>query len=415
MPTVLSSYVKTTAACVTLFVMGLVAAFVVRAWLPSVVASIVAVFGSCVALVAGVFACSGAVVLKRFGQSKRGELDWFLALNRSREPTAIASSPARHTGVLRRWLVRHLLGHEFVVGDWVEIKPWHEIRATLDAQGRLEQLPFMPEMLALCGRHARVFRCVHRIFDYRKSRQMRHMHGTVLLVGAVCSGSAHGSCEASCHTVWKAAWLRRIDRLEPNAPVGLDASRAAPAEDVAVLRFGTEGPRYSCQLTQLHAASRPVGEWNPLNFVRPLVAGNVTLSAFVVGWLTYLFNTVQHFRQGVSFPMFEAAKPAAVAQSDASPRVGDQVVVRGSGEIRATLNDQLVHRGLGFEIDMLKHCGHRYLVQREVGKLIDIVSGEMRTMKTPAYVLAGVHFSGERQLFNAQYEPLFWRNAWLRR
>jgi hypothetical protein len=70
---------------------------------------------------------------------------------------------------------------------------------------------------------------------------------------------------------------------------------------------------------------------------------------------------------------------------------------------------------MGFEIEMLKHCGHRYSVQAEVGRLIDIVTGEMRTMKTPAYLLSGVHFSGERQLFNAQYEPLFWRSAWLQR
>jgi len=36
-------------------------------------------------------------------------------------------------------------------------------------------------------------------------------------------------------------------------------------------------------------------------------------------------------------------------------------------------------------------------------------------MKTPAYILRDVHFSGERQQFNAQYEPLYWRGAWLRR
>jgi hypothetical protein len=30
-------------------------------------------------------------------------------------------------------------------------------------------------------------------------------------------------------------------------------------------------------------------------------------------------------------------------------------------------------------------------------------------------MLRDIHFSGERQLFNAQHEPLFWRSAWLRR
>jgi hypothetical protein len=89
--------------------------------------------------------------------------------------------------------------------------------------------------------------------------------------------------------------------------------------------------------------------------------------------------------------------------------------VKPAAAIRATLNDQFLHRGLYFEPDMLKHCGRRYCVQAEVTKLIDIVTGEMRTMKTPAYVLDDMRFSGERQLFNAQHEPLFWRSAWLQR
>ena len=95
--------------------------------------------------------------------------------------------------------------------------------------------------------------------------------------------------------------------------------------------------------------------------------------------------------------------------------VGDHVVVRSSSEIRATLNDQFLNRELYFDEDMLKHCGHRYCIRAVVTQLIDIVTGEMRKMKTPAYILRDVHFSGERQLFNAQHELLFWRGVWLRR
>jgi hypothetical protein len=61
------------------------------------------------------------------------------------------------------------------------------------------------------------------------------------------------------------------------------------------------------------------------------------------------------------------------------------------------------------------HRHDQHEVQAEVRKLIDIVTGEMLVMKTPAYVLRDVHFSCERQLFNSQYEPLFWRSIWLRR
>ena len=41
-------------------------------------------------------------------------------------------------------------------GDWVEVKSPLEIAQTLDANGTLEGLPFMPEMVAFCGHRFRV-------------------------------------------------------------------------------------------------------------------------------------------------------------------------------------------------------------------------------------------------------------------
>jgi len=266
----------------------------------------------------------------------------------------------------------------------------------------------------MCGRQAYVFRCMHRLFDYRKTRRMRDMAGAVLLLGAVCDGANHGGCEAACHTIWKTAWLRRVEADDRASRANAPAARPDRSRDVAVLQYGVQAPRYACQLTQLNAASRPVTKWSVVNFLLPVISGNVTPSAFAVGWLTYLFNDLQDYRGGVGYPAFDP--PCDSARVEETPlRAGDHVLVRSSGAIRATLNDQLIHRGMGFEPDMLKHCGHRYSVQAEITRLVDIVSGEMRTMKTPAYLLRDVHFSGERQLFNAQYEPLFWRAVWLRR
>jgi hypothetical protein len=183
---------------------------------------------------------------------------------------------------------------------------------------------------------------------------------------------------------------------------------------VPLLEAGTQGPRYTCQLTQLHAASQPIGNWSLVNFFRPLVAGNVSPAAFLVAWLTHCFNVVQHLRQGVSFPDFEL--PVQNDRPIEAPlKAGEQIVVRTSAAIRATVNDLSFNKGLYFEPDMLKHCGRQYVVQAEVRKLIDIVSGERIAMKTPAYTLRGIHFSGERHLFNVQHEPLFWRQVWLAR
>ena len=412
---VLRSYAKSAVACAVFVPVTLLIGLLGLYWLPRVVGPIVAVLSGVVALGAATLACASAVVLLRCKRGARGDRDLFLHLNRSREPDAIRSAEVARVSRLRRWLASHMLGHDLVVGDVVEVKPWAEIRATLDERGCLEQLPFMPEMLAMCGQRAYVFRCMHRLFDYRKSRRMRHMDGAVLLVGAVCGGSDHGGCEAACHTIWKSAWLRRVERGGDAAGLPPSSDRSDLVNDAAVLQFGTQPPRFTCQLTQLHAASRPIGKWSAVNFLRPLVSGNVAPTAFVVGWLTHLFNELQHLRQGVTFPAFEVVAQDGGRTEETRLVTGDHVLVRPSADIRSTLNDQFMHRGLWFEPDMLKHCGHRYCIQAEVRSLIDIVTGEMLTMKTPAYVLRDVHFSGERQLFNAQYEPLFWRSVWLQR
>jgi hypothetical protein len=411
---VFRSYRKTAAACLALLLTTPLLALYALYWLPKAAAAVLATLSVLVACGAGILACASAVVLVRYKRVALAAQDLFLELNRSREPAAIKASPLHVTSRSRRWLAFHLLGHEFVVGDLVEIKTWAEIRPTLDEHGCLEQMPFMPEMLPMCGQRARVFRCMHRLFDYRKTRRMRHMRGTVLLVGTMCDGWAHGGCEAACHTIWKTAWLRRVEPPNDIAGIRTPSDRPVRVNDVAVLQFGTRAPRFTCQLTQLNAASEPIGEWSAANFLRPLTSGNVAPAAFIIGWMTDLFNSVQHLRQGVGFPAFEMPSPVAESCDEPRLRTGDKVVVRSSAEIRATLNDQLIHRGMGFETDMLKHCGRQYCIQAEVKRLIDIVTGEMRTMKTPAYILRNVHFSGERQLFNAQYEPLFWRAVWLR-
>lgn len=354
------------------------------------------------------------VVLARLRRSERFESDLFLQLNRSRDASAILCAPPMRAGLLRRGLAHRILGHDLIVGEEVEVKSWPEIHATLDKQGCLDRLPFMPEMLAMCGRRARVFRSMHRLFDYRKSRRMRHMRGSVLLVGVDCNGSAHGGCEAACHTIWNAAWLRRIEPLAAAPAEGalrsFDHSTSAP-----VFAFGTTPPRFQCQLTLLHDASQPIERLTLAEFLRPLVSGNVSLSAFLAGWLTNLFNDLQRVRGGTGFPTFEGEPLVSARLADETYAAGDHVRVKPAIEVRATLNDQLKHRGLWFDPDMQKHCGRPAIVRSEVRQLIDIVTGEMLMMKTPCYILQDVHFSGERQLFNSQYEPLFWRSAWLDR
>ena len=76
-------------------------------------------------------------------------------------------------------------------GDFVEVKAPAEILQTLDAEGTLDQLPFMPEMVEFCGRKFQVSKRVVKTCYYTKagssgmrkvqSRRCRPSRGFTLL------------------------------------------------------------------------------------------------------------------------------------------------------------------------------------------------------------------------------------------
>jgi hypothetical protein len=108
---------------------------------------------------------------------------------------------------IRRWLGAPAPG----VGDVVRIRSLEEISATLDANGCLDGLPFMPEMAKYCGTTGTVFRYVDKIYDYGGRKDLRRMKDAVLVAGLRCDGSAHDGCQARCYLLWKTAWLATAD------------------------------------------------------------------------------------------------------------------------------------------------------------------------------------------------------------
>ncbi|MBX6722220.1 MAG: hypothetical protein IRY92_03130, partial [Dactylosporangium sp.] len=112
------------------------------------------------------------------------------------------------------------------VGDVVEVRSAAEILATLDENGELESLPFMPEMLRYCGQRLTVYKVANKACDTLTGTGMRRMENAVHLAGVRCDGSGHGGCQAACLIYWKHAWLRKVDRPEA-------ATAPAPADDGA--------------------------------------------------------------------------------------------------------------------------------------------------------------------------------------
>src|SRR5215813_11132306 len=93
-------------------------------------------------------------------------------------------------------------------GQLVEVLGAAEIVKTLDAEGKLDGLPFMPEMVEFCGRQFRVSKRADSTCALGKPRRLTT---TVHLEQLRCDGSAHRDCQAGCLLLWKEAWLRPVN------------------------------------------------------------------------------------------------------------------------------------------------------------------------------------------------------------
>src|SRR2546423_7976887 len=74
----------------------------------------------------------------------------------------------------------------------VEVCSESEILSTLDENGELDGLPFMPEMLQFCGKQFRVYRRADKTCDTIHNTGIRRMKNCVHLEELRCGGGARG-------------------------------------------------------------------------------------------------------------------------------------------------------------------------------------------------------------------------------
>ena len=157
-------------------------------------------------------------------------------------------------------------GRELRPGDVVEARSAAEILATLDEDGALDAMPFMPEMLRFAGRRFEVSHRVEKICDTATRRyRSRRMRSTVLLDDLRCDGSAHGGCQAGCRLYWKEAWLKHSDDTSPGESENAHArALESLAQDAATVEAPVNNEiRYRCQATEAPAASEELGRFDP--------------------------------------------------------------------------------------------------------------------------------------------------------
>src|SRR5437867_9156847 len=125
-------------------------------------------------------------------------------------------------------------------GDLVEVRSKAEILGTLDQNGRLDDLPFMPEMLRYCGQSFRVYKRAHKTCDFVTHTGIRKLSDAVHLEGLRCDGSAHGGCQAQRLIFWKEAWLRRVRETAPVEDSRPSASAENPKSGPPEIAICTE-------------------------------------------------------------------------------------------------------------------------------------------------------------------------------
>ena len=164
------SYLKTAALAAAAGAMLLGVTLVGAAFETGLARIVVEAIGWPLGILGECVAAGGLLVVYRSAQLDVGRPDLFLRLNAARSLEAL-STVDLDVGLWLRRIVRFMLrGSWLLVGDMVEVRSLEEIEQTLDESGCLDGLPFMAEMAAFCGRGARVFRCVDKIYNYGRSK-----------------------------------------------------------------------------------------------------------------------------------------------------------------------------------------------------------------------------------------------------
>jgi hypothetical protein len=307
-------------------------------------------------------------------------------------------------------------------GDIVEVKAPAEIMATLGADGALDEMPFMPEMLRHAGRRYTVSRRVDKICDTVTATGSRRMHSTVYLDDLRCDGSAHGGCQAGCKLYWKEEWLRRVGGDGDQAGTidqGSPALEAVAEAGTRTVREGETEEVWRCQATEALKASEQLRVFkDPQQYWREFRNGNFGPVRFIGLMARALAMEIAH-RLGLlkSLPLHgPAPDPPPSPPLDLKP--GELVQVRSPAEIEATLDDQGFNRRLSFDREMLPYCGRTFRVKDRVDRLIDETTGRMLRIPKDCIILDGPVCSGEcstgRWFCPREIYP-YWREAWLRR
>lgn len=297
-------------------------------------------------------------------------------------------------------------------GDLVEVKAPFEILQTLDSEGTLDGLPFMPEMVGLAGKRFWVSkRVLKTCVSIAPSTTMRvfKVNDVVMLEGPRCSGVDHDGCQKGCSIFWREAWLRRVEDINlPPCPASSGSERLR-----ARLKTLRSPQAYFCQASEILTVTNPLSRWGRFGkcFTEVRV-GNCSFFEMAQRIAVWLFWKI---RQALLGKYARGANKSTPMQS-LSLQPGEVVEVKSLEGIVETLNHTAHNRGLCFTPDMHLLCGDQRRVEKRLDKIIVDGTGEMRQMRNTVY-LEDAYCGCSHVAFGGcpRREYSYWREIWLRR
>jgi hypothetical protein len=338
------------------------------------------------------------------------------------------------------------------VGEWVQVKSKDEILRTLDKQGQLQGIPFMPEMFQYCGQSFQIYKRAHKTCDTVNPVRSLRVTDAVHL-DLRCTGEAHGGCQAACLLFWKTAWLKRLktpgesqDKIwsHPVSDKAHEGSADICSESDVEASTIRQGPLsandsyYVCQATQVPHFGRTLPWWDFRQYLEDFTSGNVTAGELLRGAIFASYSMLVEAGIGVGpalrklYDLFQSTwgglpyphKSGAIPHGSSTPisilnlQPGEIVRVKTHREILATLDTSSKNRGLMFGGEMMPHCGGTYRVRARLHKFIDEKTGKLLTTKQATVILDGV-WCRSRYSWCRMFCPRaiygWWRENWLER
>jgi hypothetical protein len=316
--------------------------------------------------------------------------------------------------------------HALRAGDLVTVRSPEEILSTLDADGTLHGLPFMPEMLDWSGKTFRVERRAEKTCvdvpppEYANRRFAAN--DVVFLDGPRCDGGGHDGCKRGCKIFWKEEWLRPAGSVDARGA----ADRDGRDELLARLKTKSGENRYFCQSTQLHRATEAFPGsaklWRLRVINREVRNGDRSVGEILRLLLLWSWQRVLRVAHGQRWLHGPHDRAPSVSLG---LRPGDSVRIKSRAEVRATLDGRRGNRGLRVCYEMTRHCGGQAEVRDRVDRLIDERTGEMREIRDTVSLQnvrkRGKTFPDSQCLCADETgdcprgELMYWREIWLER